>query len=937
MAKEAIDDLAIILSASTDRLAGDLRAAARMVEAYAKTVSKDIPMGAGKAPGLDVAGIRKAAAASGAMAAREFGKSWKGVKEAASLPFRAMAAGGGTAALADPFLLATAAVDTLAAVVEVPFKLAAAAAHMAAPLVALPFQLAGVAVEGLTAIVGGVTPLVGGAIAGLGKLAGGSLHALGAAASGIVSGIGSVVGALGNTFSAVFGGVAKAAIQGLVLALGPLRESVNLAADLEQTKIAFDVLTGSATKATAVLAGLRQFAAETPFSQLEVTSTAKSLAGYGIAAEQLVPTIRTLGDVSAATGKPLAEMAYLYGTLINQDRAYIVDIKQFATAGIPIYEELARVLGVTTDRTREMVEAGRVGIPEVQKAFKNMTSEGGRFHGLMAKQAESFGGLREQLADAFQIGKTHLGQVLIEELGLKDAARDLTTFTKSIESQIDRVRPVVRFLGELGRGVANVGYEFGKAAANIGALNLDGFARAFPELGNTLQSFKDFMAGLKDFKLDPEEVANFGFRLAESAITGLAGISDWVESNGREYYQSFKDNFVKPIEEMISTIKTAVDWLESLSASVNRRADKFGSGLDAIQGNQASKEFSREINWFTGGGWKLREHRESIMRDANSVRAGAMFAPLVGEAVKHPERFGPRQEGESADDYTNRYRALAAHIDMAAHLQSRGFQGAAGQVEELLKQRMNFLSPYTNDTSGDFQKIHESLMSGKVPALKSGLGEPAAPSRKETALDRLAAFKNDVLGGLRAQKAADAESRAIAATAMGLKTAFGVLAGSSDFAAASLEKMGRAEEEFKVKWAPDPFIMETAKKAREAHGVAPEDEIAREFDALKKSAALGALNQPGGIDLGTYHRAVGALYGRAEQAVGPARLPDAAMKDTTESVRILNQWRSGNRGPGTAEQLLAQILEVLKSNKEATANLPDALGTLLPIVLPLGQ
>src|SRR5436190_1815690 len=95
-----------------------------------------------------------------------------------------------------------------------------------------------------------------------------------------------------------------------------------------------------------------------------------------------------------------------------------------------------------------------------------MTLAGGRYAGLTARQSETFAGVREQLSDALQMGKIKLGKVLIDELGLKDAAKDLTKFVEGIDAS--RIGPAVHFIGDLGRGVAQVASEFAKAAVQGG-------------------------------------------------------------------------------------------------------------------------------------------------------------------------------------------------------------------------------------------------------------------------------------------------------------------------------------------------------------------------------------------------------------------------------------------------------------------------------------
>lgn len=94
-----------------------------------------------------------------------------------------------------------------------------------------------------------------------------------------------------------------------------------------------------------------------------------------------------LGDVASGLQIPIGQLIYLYGTLRTQGRAMTVDIRQFAGRGIPIYEELAKVLGVSKDQVGELVKEGKVGFKEIEQAFKNMTSEGGKFANLMESSA----------------------------------------------------------------------------------------------------------------------------------------------------------------------------------------------------------------------------------------------------------------------------------------------------------------------------------------------------------------------------------------------------------------------------------------------------------------------------------------------------------------------------------------------------------------------
>lgn len=156
---------------------------------------------------------------------------------------------------------------------------------------------------------------------------------------------------------------------------------------MQQLQVALSTILQDKSKADQLIADIVQFAAKTPFNLDDVATGAKQLLAYGSSADNVVKELSMLGDVASGLQIPIGQLIYLYGTLRTQGRAMTVDIRQFAGRGIPIYEELAKVLGVSKDQVSELVKEGKVGFKEVEQAFKNMTSEGGKFANLMESSA----------------------------------------------------------------------------------------------------------------------------------------------------------------------------------------------------------------------------------------------------------------------------------------------------------------------------------------------------------------------------------------------------------------------------------------------------------------------------------------------------------------------------------------------------------------------
>jgi tape measure domain-containing protein len=190
-----------------------------------------------------------------------------------------------------------------------------------------------------------------------------------------------------------------AALAGGATALGAGIKSVTSAADFEQTKVAFTTLIGDAGKAKQTLAQLRELGAKTPFEFPELADAGRKLIAFGEGANTVAATLARIGDVSAGVQAPVNEIAELYGKARVQGRLFAEDINQLTGRGIPIIGELAKQFGVSDSQVKKLVESGQVGFPQIEQAFVNMTSQGGKFAGMMEAQSKTTSGLFSTLKD----------------------------------------------------------------------------------------------------------------------------------------------------------------------------------------------------------------------------------------------------------------------------------------------------------------------------------------------------------------------------------------------------------------------------------------------------------------------------------------------------------------------------------------------------------
>ena len=188
-----------------------------------------------------------------------------------------------------------------------------------------------------------------------------------------------------------------------------LQSIVQTRGEFQQLEIAFGTMLKSDSKAKQLMDELVVTAAKTPFDLQGIANSAKQMMAYGSTVDNVVDELVMLGNVASGVGAPLGEIAYLYGTLRTQGRAYAMDIRQFAGRGIPIYEELAKILKVNKDQVAGLVSEGKVGFAEVEKVFQNLTSSTGMYYNLMEKQSKSLTGMISNLGDAWDSALNKFG------------------------------------------------------------------------------------------------------------------------------------------------------------------------------------------------------------------------------------------------------------------------------------------------------------------------------------------------------------------------------------------------------------------------------------------------------------------------------------------------------------------------------------------------
>jgi len=142
--------------------------------------------------------------------------------------------------------------------------------------------------------------------------------------------------------------ISTSAILGVGTAMAALGvSSVKVAADFEQTKVAFTTMLGSAEEAQVFLAQLADFAKKTPFTLVGVEKAAKQLMAVGFEANDVIPTLKSVGDVASGLSlgeEGLQRLILNLGQVRNQGKLTGRELRDFAVAGVPLLDQLANQL-----------------------------------------------------------------------------------------------------------------------------------------------------------------------------------------------------------------------------------------------------------------------------------------------------------------------------------------------------------------------------------------------------------------------------------------------------------------------------------------------------------------------------------------------------------------------------------------------------------------
>lgn len=368
--------------------------------------------------------------------------------------------------------------------------------------------------------------------------------------------------------------------------------------EMEQYTTSLEVMLGSASKASAMIEKMRDFAAKTPLTLEDVISGGSLLMSYGVDESNLIDTMTKLGDLARGNAEKMDRITLAYGQMLAKGKVTGEELMQMTEAGVPLQTTLAESIGVTGEEFSKMVSAGKVGIDDLNKAITGLTTGNGKFAGMMEKQSQTMRGMLSTLLDNLSEFMRKMGEGAFGEVksALQEASDLLAEWEK--DGTLDRwaqgvgvmLKNLIAFLKQ----AISVGLDF-KEAIIAGAVALGTFKVAIG-IGNiistTVLRIKEFgiateLATIKQKAFNATGAAN-PYVLMASLLATL--VVDTIA------FTSASDDAKKSIDELKDSANGAKDKADELSDVLEHYKTISNSTGTAAEKTEELQSLQKQLN-----------------------------------------------------------------------------------------------------------------------------------------------------------------------------------------------------------------------------------------------------------------------------------------------------------------------------------------------------
>lgn len=216
---------------------------------------------------------------------------------------------------------------------------------------------------------------------------------------------------------------------------------------IEQLEVSFSTLLGSQSQANALLQEIREYGTVTPYDTEGLAQAARLMLSYGMATNKVMPTLRMLGDISMGDKEKLQSLTLAFSQMSASGRVCKEDLNQMVNAGFNPLQIIAEQTGKSIGELTDEVSKGAISVQDIEQAFIDATSEGGKFHGMVDNMSNTLSGKIAQMSDGWDNLKASIG-------GLSSPAvlKAIEIATKTIDGLTEAIEKLKEAAGDVTTG-----------------------------------------------------------------------------------------------------------------------------------------------------------------------------------------------------------------------------------------------------------------------------------------------------------------------------------------------------------------------------------------------------------------------------------------------------------------------------------------------------
>lgn len=214
------------------------------------------------------------------------------------------------------------------------------------------------------------------------------------------------------------------------------------------------LLNGDAERAKQLIQDLEALAMETPLDTSQTAKAAQDLLIYGTAVDDVIDTLKMMGDVTLGSTDRMSRLALAYNQMLGKGKLMAQEQNQMTEAGVPIVDIVTEHLNISRETYEAWREEGLLSAQMVKEALFAAAQEGGDFYGGMARTMGTYEGQTQRAAEA---GNKAVGKLFepFFEVYKSDVLPQLNKTLENIYNWAERNQDTLRGFAESLGAIAN--------------------------------------------------------------------------------------------------------------------------------------------------------------------------------------------------------------------------------------------------------------------------------------------------------------------------------------------------------------------------------------------------------------------------------------------------------------------------------------------------